>query len=107
MKESQIQAQILDYLSYQMGFYFWRSNNIPVFDATKKIYRKMPKHTPKGLPDITIIKEGHYIAVEVKAPGKYLSKDQKIFKENVEKHGGTYILARSVEDVEKFLTARQ
>ena len=103
MKENDIQNQILDYLTYKRGIYFWRSNNVPIFDPTKKIFRKMPKHTPKGLPDITVIKDGKYIAVEVKAKGKYLSKDQKIFKENIEKNGGTYILARCIEDLQEIL----
>lgn len=63
----------------------------------------MPKFCPKGVADITGVQVGgHSLYIEVKKPGTYQSKDQKKFQENVEAYGGTYIVARSVGDVETF-----
>lgn len=59
----------------------------------------MPKFTPKGIPDIHVIKNGLYIAIEVKKKGSYLRPDQRIFQKNVEMAGGTYICARSIDDL--------
>lgn len=104
MKENDIQAQILDWLSYKKGIYFWRSNNLPVFEKDRGVYRRLPKYTPRGLPDIMVVgKGGKFIAIEVKAPKKYLSKDQKAVRDSIEEAGGTYILARSIDDIKNRL----
>lgn len=103
LTENQILNQICDYLATLRSVYFYRTNNTPIFDATKKMFRKMPKYAVKGIPDIHVIRAGHYIGIEVKRKGKYLSPDQRIFQKNVEAAGGTYILARSFEDVKKAL----
>lgn len=100
MKENDIQNQILDYLSFQKGVYFYRTNNFPRYDKARKLFFKLPKHTPKGIPDIHAIYKGRYIAIEVKKKGSYLSPDQRIFQKNVEAAGGIYRLARDVTDVQ-------
>lgn len=43
------------------------------------------------------------MAIEVKVPKKYPSKDQKSFLQDVADAGGIAIVARSVEDVKKAL----
>ena len=42
---------------------------------------------------------GQFLAIEVKIPGKTVSKDQRHFLATVEKYGGTTLVARSVGDV--------
>lgn len=101
--ENEIQNDIFDLL-ITLNVFFWRSNNIPVFgrnNAGKYQYRSLPRHTPKGLPDITIIHKGKYIAVEVKREGAKLSPEQVNFGTNVVKNGGAYIVAHSAYECEK------
>lgn len=53
-----------------------------------------------GIPDIIgILANGHFVGIEVKDKGN-LSKDQEKIKQQIEKRGGIFILARSVEDVD-------
>lgn len=55
-----------------------------------------------GTPDIVCVTHpaGHYVGIEVKSKVGRLSPEQSAFKTIVERVGGTYILARSVSDVE-------
>ena len=52
-----------------------------------------------GLPDIVAIKDGIYIGIEVKAPKGKQSESQKAIQAEIEKAGGKYIVARSLDDV--------
>jgi hypothetical protein len=40
--EAQIQRAICDYLALRRHF-FYRNNNTPIYDATRKAFRAMPK----------------------------------------------------------------
>lgn len=107
--ENEIQNEIFDFL-LEENFFFWRSNNIPVFgknNAGKYMHRSMPKHTPKGISDIIVIHRGIFYAIEVKRENEKLGKlseDQANFGANVVNNGGIYVVARCVEDVKKVLT---
>ena len=59
----------------------------------------------KGLCDLTAIKNGVTIYIEVKTPnpGSKMSDYQIEFKNNIERHGGLFLEARSVDDVDLFL----
>jgi hypothetical protein len=59
----------------------------------------LPKYTPRGLPDIIIVKDGWFVALEVKKKGTYQSKEQKEFEQNVKDAGGDYHVVRSIDDV--------
>lgn len=59
----------------------------------------------KGLSDLTAIKDGVTIYIEVKTKTGKQSDWQRQFQKDVENHGGTYILARRIEDVEPYLTS--
>ena len=54
----------------------------------------------KGLSDLTAIKGGRTVYIEVKRPKGTQSDDQLDFQADIEAHGGLYVVARSVEDVE-------
>lgn len=100
INETQIQASICDYLAMK-GYFFWRVNNIPVYDTTRKIYRALPKYTPKGISDIIVIIKGIFYGLEVKTDKGRQSPEQKIFQEDVERSGGKYFIVRSIDDVIK------
>lgn len=99
-KESDIQNEILEYLSFRQGVVAWRNNNIPVYDPYKSVYRRQPKWTPKGLPDILgILEGGIMLGIEVKTPNGKLSKDQEYILNKFKSQGGVAIKATCIEDV--------
>jgi len=98
IKESDIQRAICDYLALKR-YFFWRQNTTPTFDWKTKQFRSMPKYARKGVPDIILVNGGQFIGIEVKREKGALSLEQKQFKADTELHGGTYIVARSIEDV--------
>ena len=57
----------------------------------------------KGFPDLTAMKDGRTIYIEVKTATGRQSDYQKEFERICIKHGCTYILARSVKDVSELL----
>lgn len=59
----------------------------------------------KGLSDLSAIKDGVTIYIEVKTKTGKQSDWQRQFQKDIENHGGTYILARRIEDVEPYLTS--
>lgn len=59
----------------------------------------------KGFADLTAIKEGKTIYVEIKTPTGRLSEWQKQFQHDIEAHGAQYIVCRSVDDIRPYLTS--
>ena len=57
----------------------------------------------KGFPDLTAMKNGQTVYIEVKTETGRLSAYQKEFQSICHKHGCTYIVARSVKDVADLL----
>ncbi len=99
--EKDIQRAISEWLDLKK-FFFWRSNNIPVFgrnNAGHQTFRALPKYTPKGLPDLIIVHEGMFIGLEVKRDGGKLSEHQVIFRDNILQNGGQYYMVSSVDEV--------
>lgn len=54
----------------------------------------------RGFPDLTALKDGRTVYIEVKTARGRLSAAQLSFREAVVAHGGEYIVARSVSDVQ-------
>lgn len=99
--ESVISREICDWL--ELGdYFFWRSNNVPVFamsnDGVRR-FRALPKHTPRGLPDIIVIHQGKFIALEVKRPGAKLRPEQGEFGVKCALRGGYYYVVHSLAEV--------
>lgn len=96
-----------EYLASSRMF-FWRVNNIPVYG------RALPKFVPKGLPDIMIIVDGKFVAVECKRPqgdeeqreangrkvrGGKLSPWQAEWATQCTLAGGHYLTVRSCDEM--------
>ncbi len=99
--EKDIQREICEWLNDE-GYFFWRSNNIPVFGQSndgKRRFRSLPKFTPRGLPDIMVISRGKFIAIEVKRPGAFLRPEQAEFGTRLIKNGGNYYTVFCLDDV--------
>lgn len=95
--ENSVQEAVLEYLTI-LHVFCWRTNNIPVYDPVRKCHRSMPKFSLKGVADILGIMPdgtGRLLAIECKAPGGSLSKEQREFRDNVRRLGGVYIVIDS------------
>lgn len=106
MTESQVQSQIIDYLTVRENkeeLFFQRTNNTPVFDPVGKRFRAMAKGQKKGFPDLLIFKGGATIAIEVKTKTGRQSKEQKEVQEKLEKQGIRYCIVRSFDDIIRIL----
>lgn len=98
--EKDVQMACCDYLALRRHF-FWRTNTVPIFDATKKIFRAMPKYALKGVPDIIVIKDGFFIGLEIKRKGGKQSDEQKEFERRTKESGAEYHLITSVDQLKE------
>lgn len=94
MRESDIQALILIYITSLPNTYAYRMNTGAAHDGTRMVRYGIP-----GQADIFACMHGRFVAIEVKTATGRQSKAQQQWQQNVERAGGIYILARSVEDV--------
>lgn len=101
-EESLIKRAIGDYLATMPNVVmFWYNSTTGRFDPrSKKFFPLNGKYDRKGISDILgLFSDGVFLAIEVKSKKGRLTPDQKSFLEDVKKHGGVAIVARSVEDV--------
>jgi Holliday junction resolvase len=89
-KESHIQRDIKQTLEWHGWF-------------VVKIHQSLGSY--KGIADLYVIKDSRHVWIEVKTATGRLSEHQVRFRDDVQRHGGTYIIARCVDDV-KFLCER-
>jgi Holliday junction resolvase len=94
VKETDIQSAICRYLTKRNHFY-WRQNN------TGKMPGGGYSSVMKGIPDIIVIKAGRFIGIEVKKEKGRLSPEQVEFSRECVRNGGEYVVARSIDDVER------
>lgn len=100
--EGAIQSAICDYLELRHIF-FYRQNNIPatfIDSAGSRQFRRLPKHTPRGIPDILAIKGGRAYFLEVKTETGKQSDAQKEFEREAIAVGALYSVVRSIDDVQ-------
>ena len=83
-KESEIRAQVKEYLQWQGWFVFYHLQGLGSYP---------------GLPDMQAVKDGRTIYIEIKRPGGRQSAKQKKFQQELEAAGGIYIIAREVDDL--------
>jgi hypothetical protein len=99
--ESDLVANILLAFGAHPRVRLWRANVLVAQDKTGRIVRA----GVKGQADISgiLAPTGQRIEIELKAPKGRQRPEQVAWQAMIEKHGGLYILARSVEDVAKAL----
>ncbi len=91
--EADIRGQLIDYLKIKG----WTV--IP--NIAGKLYVGDGGRTHPGIADLTVIKGGRVVWLEVKRPGTgKQSESQKQFQADIEAAGGEYVIARSVEDLQ-------
>lgn len=86
MREKSVENDIKAYL-FRKGIYHFKVHG--------------SKFMEPGIADIIACCNGHFLAIEVKAPGhKYgQSEQQKVHERNVNRSKGTYLLVDSLEEV--------
>jgi Holliday junction resolvase len=87
-RESDIQAGIRDFLRWK-GWMVWKNHQ------SLGSYR--------GLADLTAVKDGVVLFIEVKTSKGRLSEYQQRFRDELVQAGGNYLVARNVEQVEQAL----
>ena len=93
MNESEIKAQIKEYLTRGGHFVF------NVFQSYSRGHKNI-----KGIPDlICCLKGGRFCAIEVKAEGGFASDAQVDFLKQVRDTGGLAMIVYSVEDVQEMI----
>ncbi len=97
IKEQAIQKQIIEYLTIT-GWFVIKNNTVGIWKAKTKSY--IPNQS-KGLADLTAIKNGRVIMIEVKKKYGKQSPNQVEFQDKWESKGGEYILAYSLDEVIK------
>jgi len=85
-KEKDIQQQTRDYLRRHHWFVI-------------RLQQSLGCH--KGLPDLLAIRDGVVLFIEIKSPRGKLSRYQEQFKQDLESHGGRYLIVRDLADVMK------
>lgn len=93
--ERDIQKSIIDYLRVKKIFHY-KNSTIGIYKKSTDSY--IPSQSV-GSPDIICVIDGKYVGIEVKRPKGIQSESQKEFQKNLERAGGRYILARSIDDV--------
>lgn len=84
IKEADVLKQVRQYLTLR-NWYVYRN------------HQSLGSH--KGLSDLTAIKGGRVIWVEIKRPGGKLSDWQKAFRDEIQVHGGEYYCVYCLEDI--------
>lgn len=100
--EAQIQRAILDYLAYRNVFH-WRANTGAGYFRNKGGGERFVRFGEKGMADIFCVVGGQVYGLEIKRSNGKQSAEQVEWQERFEKAGGVYILARSIDDVSKYL----
>ncbi len=92
MSEHQIQQAILLRLGCCQNLTIWRNNTGAIAVGGRFVRFGAP-----GSADLLGVADGgQFIAIEVKAPRGRQSERQKAWQMMIERHGGVYVLARSV-----------
>ena len=99
--ENKVQNEVCKYLRKKRVFFF-RVNNMPVWDKKLGIYRSMGEYSIKGVPDVLAVsRDGRMIGIEFKSKTGRLSADQFFFSQRLMDRGGEYHVIRSIEDIKE------
>ena len=83
-KENEIQSQVRDYLRLK-NWYVIRNQ------------QGLGSH--RGQADLTTVKNGRVIFIEIKTGKGKLSKHQEKFRDDILSHGGEYVVIRSLDEI--------
>jgi hypothetical protein len=97
--EKLLQNEILRRFGTQTDLRIWRQNT-----GVARMGKRVVRFGVPGQADLTgILSDGRRLEIEVKSPTGRQTLDQQRYQQMIERFGGLYVLARSVEDVEEML----
>ncbi len=85
LKEGEIRQQVKEFLQWRGWFVFYNLQGLGCYP---------------GLSDLVAVKKSKVVYIELKTKTGKQSEKQKEFQQDLEAAGGTYVLARGIEDVE-------
>ena len=95
MRERAIQNDILRAFGSKRWMRLWRANVLAA-----RMGDRFVRAGVAGQADLTgILPDGRRLEIEVKSDRGRQTEDQRNFQRMIERFGGVYVLARSVEDV--------
>ncbi len=110
--EDALQQQVCSYLEHALprASYWCAIPNGAVLAGDKasrgrQMNRLKRTGLKPGAPDLIIIHDGRLLAIELKAGTGKLSEAQATTSDAIVASGGAYTVARSVDEVEAFLTS--
>ncbi len=95
--EKDIQLSIKQALQ-SIGWFVYKNNLSGV-----RVNGYLCKNSAIGLADLTAIKGGRVLMLEIKRPKEKQKPDQIEFEKNWKEHGGEYYVLYSIEDLQKIL----
>jgi hypothetical protein len=95
MTETELMRDILVAANQLPDALFWRVN---VGLSRSPDGRRVTRYGLPGQADIAGVVRGHHVEIEVKTPTGRQSRQQIRWQRAVERAGGTYVLARSVDE---------
>jgi hypothetical protein len=95
IREKEAQAAILDWLIFHYR------NNSGAMNTEHNGKRRFFRFGAVGSPDIVAVIRGCYLGIEVKGTDGRQSEAQRDFQERLERAGGFYILATTIDQVEQ------
>ena len=99
MRERNLQSDILRAFGTRPGLRLWRANV-----GVARIGFRVVRFGIPGQADLTgILPDGRRIEVEAKSENGRQTEEQRNYQGMIERFGGLYVLARSVEDVRRAL----
>lgn len=99
LTEKQIQDQMIEWLSLQRDVFVWRQNAGMSIRKTKGKSHVFRAASIDGISDIIGMIGGHFLAVEVKRPGKKPTLNQEEFIGRVKKYGGFALVSTSLGEL--------
>lgn len=101
MKEKAVQNAILREFGTRRDMRLWRANvGVARIGGPRSAGGRIVRFGIPGQADLTgILPGGVRLEIEVKGPTGRQSEDQRNFQRMIERFGGVYVLARSVDDV--------
>lgn len=99
ISEANVKQAIYHYLTIKK-YFWWPSKVVGIWDAKIQARRKDPWLRP-GVSDILLLRDGVLYAIELKGSHGRAGIAQREFEAQIKAEGGRYILARSIEDLER------
>jgi hypothetical protein len=93
-REAEVLREVMRYLSNRPDIFWWRANT-----GAAQLKGRHVRFGILGCADIIGCYRGRFVAIECKSTTGRISREQESFRDEVLKHHGQWILARSVEDV--------